>query len=268
MFHIICLVKFIPDIQNFEYDYDRNVLVRENTRLIINPDDACALALALKMKEHVEDVRVQVLSMGPQGVISQLRDLLRIGVDEAVLLSDKSFAGSDTIVTTNILCRFLEKSPYDLILSGSHTLDGDTAHVPSQTAEYLGLPQMSGITALDVEQCSKWAVLCEVDDDDFLSRYKISLPALLGVAYNAKLKLPFVRFDDLEKHVDDRIRILCAEDLGLEEGQLGLTGSPTKVVKTHTKEHSPRKQVVVKADEEGAEYVYQFLLSKGFIDNE
>jgi electron transfer flavoprotein beta subunit len=93
---IICLVKFIPDVDNFTYDYEKNVMVRENVKLILNPEDSCALALALKIKEKNLETFIEIVSMAPQSTIPLIEDLLRINVDKATLISDKFYVGSDT----------------------------------------------------------------------------------------------------------------------------------------------------------------------------
>lgn len=124
---IICLIKFIPDVDNFTYDYEKNVLVRENVKLILNPEDACALAFALRIKEKNHETFVEIVSMAPQSTIPLIEDLLRLNVDKATLISDKLYVGSDTYVTSKIIAKYLRKEEYDFILTGSHSLDGDTA---------------------------------------------------------------------------------------------------------------------------------------------
>ncbi|MCJ7691096.1 MAG: electron transfer flavoprotein subunit beta/FixA family protein, partial [Clostridiaceae bacterium] len=96
---IICLVKFIPDVDNFTYDYEKDVLVRENVKLILNPEDGCALAFALRIKEKSPGTFVEIVSMAPQSTIPLIEDLLRLNVDKATLIADKFYVGSDTYVT-------------------------------------------------------------------------------------------------------------------------------------------------------------------------
>nr|MBK5236951.1 electron transfer flavoprotein subunit beta/FixA family protein [Clostridium sp.] len=142
---IICLVKFVPDVDNFTYDYEKNVLVRENMKLILNPEDGCALAFALRIKGKNTEAFVEIVSMGPQSTIPLIEDLLRINADKATLISDKLYVGSDTYVTSKIIAKYLRDKEYDFILTGSHSLDGDTAHIPAQLAEILQISQLSNI---------------------------------------------------------------------------------------------------------------------------
>lgn len=266
MLHIVCLVKFVPDLNDFKYDYERNVLVRENVSLELNPDDAHALALALKWKKQWTNTHVRVVSMGPSGVLEQLRDLLRRGVDEATLLSDSVFAGSDSYVTSKILSAYLTTITADLVLTGTRALDGDTSHVPSQVAECLCLPQMMGVLDMDWPECTKEQVIFHTQhDDETLCKYRVQLPALLGISFESKAKLPFVKFRDLEKEVDDRIIQVSNKELKMPREQLGLMGSPTRVVRSQARIFEKKEQIVVKVDPEGIDYVYQFLKAKEWL---
>lgn len=265
MFNIVCLVKFVPDLKDFQYDYERNVLVRENSRLIINPDDVCALAFALKCKELWRNVHVRVVSMGPKSIIKQIRDLLRRNIDEATLLTDFVFSGSDSYVTSNILAYYLTAIPCSILLTGTSALDGGTSHVPSQVAELLHLPQMVGVTGISFSESDERYIVFEVLHDDVCEKYSIRLPALLGISSESKAKLPFVSFQDLEKDVDDRITILSNHEMQIPIQKVGLNGSPTRVVKTHASKPNKKEQVVVHSDQRGVEFVYQYLREKGLL---
>ena len=265
MFKIVCLVKFTPDIQNFVYDYEKNILVRENVDLVLNPDDARSLAFALKMKEKFPETHIRLVTMGPESVKDLVRDLLRRGIDEATILSDKLYAGSDTFVTSSVLGGYLGGINYDLILTGTHTLDGDTAHVPSQVADILELEQMTGITGFNLSECSPKQISFNIVSENRTYKYKISLPSLLGVSDECKIKLPFVRYDDLEKDVDHQITVLSNEDINISPDKLGLKGSPTRVTETHTRKLEKKEQVVVSVDKEGIEVVYNYLKEMGVI---
>ncbi len=105
---LVCLVKFVPDVDSFQYDYERNVLIREKVRLLLNPDDACAVAFALKVKARRPDTVIEVVTMAPTSVKPHMEDLLRLGVDRGTILSDPAFAGSDTYATSKVLARHLE----------------------------------------------------------------------------------------------------------------------------------------------------------------
>lgn len=262
---IVCLVKFIPDVDNFSYDYERNVLVRENVKLILNPDDACALAFALGVKGKKQDTHVEIVTMAPVSVLPLVEDLLRRNADRATILSDRLFAGSDTYATSKIIARYLENVGYDVILTGTHSLDGDTSHVPSQVAELLKLEQLSNIVKVYEESLLRETVIVEADTDKTLSKYEMALPCMLSIGKDSKYKLPFVRYKDLELDVSDRISVISNKDLVFTEAEVGLQGSLTKVGRTFARQFQKKEKTVVSNDEEGIETVYRFLKSRGIV---
>lgn len=266
---IICLVKFTPDIENFIYDYEKNVLVRENTRMILNPDDACALAFALKVKEKQPETLVEIVTMGPMSVVPLVADLLRRNADKATVISDKAYVGSDTYITSKILGRYLKTQTYDCILTGTHAIDGDTSHVPSQLGEMLNVSQMSNIVKIDEQSLlatsEKSNVLVDIDGEYEVSTYEIELPAILSVIKESKYKLPYIKYKDIELDVNDRITIITNESLQLLPQDVGIEGSLTKVSRTYVKKMEKVDQLFLKNDEAGIEAVYTFLKTKGFI---
>ncbi len=262
---IVCLVKFIPDVDNFIYDYELNVLVRENVHLVINPDDACALAYALKLKEKNPEITVETVTMGPLSVKEYIRDLLRRNVDKATLISDKMFVGSDTYATSRILGKYLQSTEFDLIMSGSHTLDGDTAHVPVQIAEMMNLAQMSGIKKFFEDESTESALVFETERENTVMKFEAKLPAVLSTSKDSGYKLPYVKYADLNLYVDDRITLITNDDLGFDQTEVGLKGSLTKVAKTYTKQQNRKESIFVTVDEQGIETVYGFLKDKGLV---
>lgn len=262
---IICLVKFVPDIDNFIYDHERNVLVRENVRMILNPDDASALAFALKIKEKQPDTFIEAVTMAPQSIIPHLEDLLRLGADRALLISDPLYVGSDTYVTSRILGRYLGGADFDCILTGTGALDGDTSHVPSQIAEILHICQMSGVSDIDEETFSQEGAVITVDEETAFSRYKISLPAVISFQSERKYKLPYIKYTDIHRYVRDRIRVVGNDTLGFDAEEVGIKGSLTKITRTFVQTMEKKNKITVAADEEGVDQVYTFLKEKGFI---
>jgi Electron transfer flavoprotein, beta subunit len=262
---IICLIKFVPDVNNFLYDYEKNVLVRENVDLILNPDDSCALAFALKLKKSKADVTVEVVTMAPMSIRGRLKDMIKIGVDRAVLISDKQYQGSDTYATSLIIGEYLKEQTYDLLLAGTHSLDGDTAHVPAQLAELLDLEYMSYVTGISQEGLEEGRIRFTTDYDQMISEFEAKLPMLLSISKESRYKLPFVRYKDLELEVDNQIFVLSNQDLQLCASEIGLQGALTKVEKTYRPEYKKKKNIVVQNDEIGIETVYQFLKEKGFL---
>ena len=262
---IICLVKFVPDVENYIYDYEKNVLIRENVRMVLNPDDASAVSYALKIKDKHPETFIEIVTMAPQGVIPYLEDLLRLNVDKATLISDKMYIGSDSYITSKILGRYLSGVAYDCILTGTHALDGDTSHVPAQIAEILNICQMSNVVKIEEESFGCDSAVIEVDAEKVFARYKITMPAVLSLQKESKYKLPFVKYKDLELFVKDRIQIIGNEMLGFEAHEVGIKGSLTQVSSTFIKKMDKKDKLVVKNDEEGINTVFSFLKSKGFV---
>jgi electron transfer flavoprotein beta subunit len=263
--NIICLVKFVPDVDNFVYDYDRNVLVRENVKMILNPDDAAALAFALKIKDKYPETFIEVVSMAPKSIIGQLEDLLRRNVDKATLISDKAFVGSDTYITSKILAKYLKTKTFDCILTGTHALDGDTSHVPAQLGELLSLAQLSNVIKIDENNFLKNAAIVDVDWERVISTYRVNLPAILSVQKESKYKLPHIKFKNLHLDVSANIDIVSNAELDFDVKEVGIDGSLTKVSRTYPKKMEKKERVIVENNEEGIEVVYQFLKSKGYI---
>lgn len=262
---LVCLVKLVADVDNFKYDYENNVLIRENVRLLLNPDDVCAVALALRVKATQPDTLIEVVTMGPMSVRPYLEDLIRLGVDQVTLLSDKVFVGSDTLVTSQIIGRYLETLSFDCILTGTHAIDGDTSHVPSQIAQSLAINQMSSIVKVDEEKFTSDSVEFDVDTEVSVATYKMQLPAVLSLTRESKYKLPYIKRQEMSMDVGHRFKILTNNDLGFIPMEVGLKGSPTKVVKTYTKEFNNKGATFVKVNAAGIDIVYKFLKDKGYV---
>ena len=146
---VVCL-KQVPDTTEVKIDPKTGTLIREGVPSIINPDDKNALEEALVIKEN-EGAKVTVISMGPPQAESALREALAMGADEAILITDRAFAGADTLATSNALAGALRKLDYDIVLAGRQAIDGDTAQVGPEIAEHLGIPQVTYVEKVNVE---------------------------------------------------------------------------------------------------------------------
>ena len=263
--NIICVVKFVPDVDSFAYDYENNTLIRENIRMILNPDDACALACALKVKAGQADCSIEVVTMGPESVRPHMEDLLRLDTDRGTMISDPAYRGSDTYVTSKILARYLSTRQFDAILTGSHALDGDTSHVPAQIGEELGLEQMSGITMVDPEGFDEGRAVFEVEYERSVVTWEMAMPGILSLDRESSYKLPYVKYADFQKDVSDKLRFIDNQELGFAPGEIGSEGSLTQVARTYTQSFDTRDRNLVQNDAAGIEEVFNFLLEKGFL---
>ncbi|SDQ15609.1 electron transfer flavoprotein subunit beta/FixA family protein [Pseudovibrio sp. Tun.PSC04-5.I4] len=262
---LICVVKFVPDVDGFEYDHEKHVLIRESSRLKINPDDECAIGFALKMKKKHPDMFIEVLTMGPKSITPLLEDILRVGVDRGTIISDKLYAGSDTWVTSRILGRYLASADYDCILTGSHAADGDTSHVPPQIAELLGHSQLSCITRVDEDAFGTSSALVEVEDDKSLTSYELDMPAVLSFTRKSGYRLPFARYKNRDNDVSQKLICLSNEDLGFSKTEVGLKGSQTKVARAYTRKFESGPRLELLNDKNGIDTVFNFLKEKRFI---
>lgn len=262
---IICLIKIVPNVDNFKYDHQHNTLIRDRVKMILNPDDVCALAFALKMKAKDPTCFIEVVTMAPMSVTPHLEDLLRLHVDKGTIISDKVFGGSDTYVTSTILSRYLETADYDCILSGTYAIDGDTSHVPAQIGEILDLNQMSGIIRIDEESFCEEKAVFDVESETCISTYETPLPAILSLQKESKYKLPYVKYEDLIKDVKNQLNIVSNHGLAFDVNEVGIKGSLTKVNRTYVKAYDKREKVIVHNDDEGIQVVYSFLKDNGYV---
>jgi electron transfer flavoprotein beta subunit len=262
---IVCLLKLVPDVDQLRYDHERNILIRENVRLMINPEDATAVATALGLKRGFPDTHIEAVSMAPRGAMPHLEDLVRRGVDQAALITDPRHAGSDTWATSRVLAQYLRTRDFDCVFCGTHTLDGGTGQVPSQIAETLGLPVMVGISTLVEFIAQEGQAVVDVDGETAMMRFAVDLPAVLGFQYNPDRKLPYIRYEDMDRDVSRQITVLGNDKLGMDEAELGLKGSLTQVRGLQADALEAKHPLLMHADQDGIDKVYHWLEQKGFL---
>ena len=237
--NIIVCIKQVPDTQELQkvrVDPQTNTLIREGVPGIINPFDENAIEEALRLKEK-KGGKVTVLSMGPSQAEESLRKALAMGVDEAVLLSDRLFAGSDTLATSYTLAMAIKKiGEFDLILLGKQAIDGDTAQVGPGLAEWLSLPQITYARKIEVKENK---IRVERVLEDAFEVVESQLPVVVTVTKDInEPRYPSLR--GLLRAKAEKIPIWIAEDLTLDKRKIGLEGSPTQVVKVFIPQ-PPRK---------------------------
>jgi len=226
---IVVLVKEVPDTTEVTIDRETNTLVREGVPSIVNPFDMYAIEEALRVREQLDDgTSVTVLSMGPPQVEGSLREALALGADEAVLLSDRAFAGSDTWSTSYTLAAGIRKlGDVDIVLCGKQAIDGDTAQVGPGVAQFLGIPQVTFVRSLAVADGRARAERMVEGGTDVLD---VPLPALFTVVKEInEPRLPSLKGKMRAKKAE--ITTWGVEDLDVDPAELGLDGSPTRVVR-------------------------------------
>ncbi|WP_405321571.1 electron transfer flavoprotein subunit beta [Frisingicoccus sp.] len=240
---IVVCAKQVPDTTEVKLDPKTGTLIRDGVPSIINPDDKAGIEAALQLKEAVPGSTVTVLSMGPAQADVALREALAMGCDDAILVSDRAFGGADTWATSSTIAAALKKIDYDVIITGRQAIDGDTAQVGPQIAEHLGLPQVS------------YAENIEVDGEylkvqrQFEDRYhiiKVKMPCVITAL--AELAQPrYMTVSGIVDAYDSKeVKVWGLADLKdtIDEANIGLAGSPTRVKQSFTKPVKPAGTVL------------------------
>jgi electron transfer flavoprotein alpha/beta subunit len=230
--HIIVCLKQVPDTEKVKINPETNTLVRDGVENIMNPYDEEALETALLLKDNC-GATVTVVSMGPDQAKDMLKQALALGADEAVLLSDRAVAGSDTLATSVALKGLVDSlGAYDLILCGRLAVDGSTAQVGPELAEHLGIPQITGALKVTFAD-GKFTVVRENDTSSEV--LEVAGPALITMT-RAEKELRFASIKGKMKARKAQIPVKSAADLKIDPVTVGLAASPTQVLKIFTPE--------------------------------
>lgn len=256
---IVCL-KQVPDTTEVRIDPKTGTLIREGVPSIINPDDKNALEEALKLKDEY-GAHVTVISMGPPQAEKALREALAMGADEVILVTDRAFAGADTLATSRAIAAAIEKLPYDIVFAGRQAIDGDTAQVGPEIAEHLNIPQITYVEEVKVE--GKELKVRKALEDGY-EILRVNTPVLLTAI--KELNQPrYMNVKYIFKAFDKEVKLWSADNIDIDKSLLGLAGSPTKVRKSATKEAKGKGEIVNLPAKEAAAYVVQKLKEKHYI---
>jgi electron transfer flavoprotein beta subunit len=250
---ILVLVKQVPDTRNVGKDAmkEDGTVNRAALPAIVNPDDMCALEMALEAKESLENAEVYVLTMGPPRAAEIIRESIYRGADKGFLLTDRKFAGSDTLATSYAISQAVKCLQPNLIFCGVQAIDGDTAQVGPQTAEKLALPQIT--YAEKLVNIDSGQIVLKRRLARGVETVKAALPVLVTVhgsapacrARNAKRVMQYKHAKtntEMQEETNkykalqtERPYLLIdewnADHVKADENMLGLSGSPTKVKK-------------------------------------
>ncbi len=254
--NIIVCIKQVPDTTDIKINPENNTLIREGVESIINPFDMYALEEALRIKE-AHGGTVTVLSMGPPQVEGALREALAIGVDNAILISDKKFAGADTLATSYTLSAAIRKlGDYDIILFGKQAIDGDTAQVGPGVARQLDIPQIAFVKEIDSIEDGK--IIAHRMMEDGFDVVESQFPIVLTVVKDInEPRLPSLRTKMKAKKAE--IPVWTFDDLNLDEAKVGLNGSPTSVEKIFTPTLEKKTMMLDGEPEETAKKLADYL---------
>lgn len=229
--NIIVCIKQVPNTTEVRINPETNTLIRQGVECIINPFDMYAIEEGLRLKEK-HSGKVTVVSMGPPQAEAALREALSLGSDEAILLSDRYFAGSDTWATSYVLARAITKiANFDIIICGKQASDGDTAQVGPGISTHLDLPQVTYVKK--IEEVKDKTMRVERMTEEGFEIIETPIPCVLTVV--KEINEP--RLPSLKGKMRARKKEITkwnAEDLNCDFDKIGLDGSPTRVVKIFT----------------------------------
>lgn len=237
--NIVVCVKAVPSTTEVRMDPVTNTIVRDGRQSVVNPFDSSALEVAVRAKESLGG-EVCCVSMGIPDTVRLLRDCLSRGADRAILLSDRAFAGADTLATSHSLwcaIRRLQESdwPVDLVVCGKMAVDGDTAQIGPEIAAVMGVPCVTDV--LEVVELTEKAARLRRAVDGGQAVVEVALPAVITVSKDiVNPRMPSiggVRFGQTGP-----VEVLNAAAAGADPKRIGLSGSPTQVVRSFTPERS------------------------------
>jgi electron transfer flavoprotein beta subunit len=228
---IIVPIKQVPNTNDVKIDPKTGTLIREGVDSVVNPEDLNAVEAALELRDRLGG-EVIAVSMGPPQAEDALKEVLAMGVDEGYLLTDRALAGADTLATAYSLSRAVAKlGNFDLVICGRQAIDGDTAQVGPQLAEFLKIPQITYVCGLEIDGEH---VVAERHLEDSFETVKAKMPALLTVMREINRPryptMSGIRLAFREKSVQK----WAAKDFDAEPWRIGFDGSPTWVKTTFT----------------------------------
>jgi len=287
-FRIIVLAKQVPDTRNVGKDAMKadGTVNRAALPAIFNPDDLNALEMALKIKDQMVDAEVIIVTMGPSRAAEIIREALYRGADRGYLVTDRKFAGSDTLATSYTLSLAIRKlEPFHLLITGRQAIDGDTAQVGPQTAEKLGIPQITYVEELisiDLQQ-----VVVKRRLEQGVETVKSPLPVCITVhgsapacrPRNAKLLMKFKHartYTELQEETRDYTQLrfekpyldieeLSGDALEADEEKIGLAGSPTKVKKIENVVFKHKESKILNNSDQDIEWLVRQLIQNHII---
>jgi electron transfer flavoprotein beta subunit len=262
--NIAVCVKQVPVSNNVSVDPITHSLVRDSAENMLNPADANALEEAIALREE-HGGRVVAFTMGPPSAEKSLRAAFAMGADDAVLITDRAFAGADTVATARVLAESVKRrGAFDLIMTGSESSDGATGQVGPMLAEYLALPHLTEVRHIELAETGRLRVLKKFKNG-FL-RAEVRLPALLTVSYGCnEPRLPtFLSQINANKK---SVPAYTNKELDLPPGMTGLAGSPTEVIDTFSPERRKRAEFLSGTPEEIAGKILALIEKKRGTEN-
>ena len=258
---IVVCIKQVPDTTEIRLDPVTGTLIRDGVPSIMNPDDKAGLEMALELKDQY-GAHVTVITMGPPQADDILREAFAMGADRAIHLSDRKFAGADTLATSNAIAGALRMLDFDLVITGRQAIDGDTAQVGPQIAEHLGLPQVTYLEGIKYEGGNRLVVKKWTEEGYQL--LEVETPCVVTVLPSAN-QPRYMSVRGIVEAYDKQVEVWGFDNISVEESKLGLAGSPTRVFKSFTKGAKSAGKVFELEPAEAADLIVEKLQEKFII---
>jgi electron transfer flavoprotein beta subunit len=230
---LIACIKQVPDTTEVKVDPNTHTLIREGIPSILNPYDHFAVEECVRIKEETDNGSVTVITMGPPQARSALMRCLALGADEAILISDKKFAGSDTWATAYTLSLAIKKlGKFDLVFCGQQAIDGDTAQVGPELAQQLGIPQITYVEKIEIDDKHKFTVHKQTEDG--YNILNANVPLLFTLLPPTSFQPEHPPMSSILKAKKKPFHVWDAKTLEGDSSRFGLDGSFTQVIKTYT----------------------------------
>jgi len=266
---VVTCVKQVPDTTQVKIDPVTGTLIREGVPFIMNPFDAHALEESLKLKDKF-GLRVVVISMGPPNTEVTLKKALALGADEAILLSDRVFGGADTLATSMVLAETIkwlaQREEVALVLCGRQTIDGDTAQVGPGIATRLGYSQLTLVDHIENVDLAAKKVRVRRKLEGWHEVVEAPLPAMIAVV--REINRP--RYPTVPRRLEAEAATILLWDnkaMKLDEGAIGLRGSPTQVRRIFSPERAKGEILGdgTKEPEKAVQLLIDKLMEKGLL---
>mgnify|MGYP005619604833 CR=1 FL=1 len=250
---IVCM-KQVPMVTELPWDAQTGTLKRELAEGMMNPACRHALEAALQIKQE-HSGHITAITMGPPMAEEILHEAIALGADRCLLISDRTMAGADTLVTSFVLARAIEIfcPDFDLVLAGCHTTDSETAQVGPQLSEELNIP---GIANVDTLHLKNRRLRIQREADNFLETLEMDLPGLITVSTLNHIPR-YTALAGLQDAFDEpNILAVGARDLGIDEDSLGLSGSPTRILDVFSPRSEKKSTVLTGAPKRIVEHLF------------
>lgn len=265
--HIVVCIKQVPDSAQIRVHPVTNTIMRQGVPAIVNPYDLFSLEEALRVKDQVGG-RVTVLTMGPPQAEAALRKCISFGADDAILVTDRAFAGADTLATSFALAAAIEQiardQAVDMVFAGKQTIDGDTAQVGPGIAKRLDLQLLTYVSKIESLEPVAREIVIHRRAEGGVQVLKTKLPCLITMLEGTN-EMRFATMDNMFRAARHPIRIWDRAAAGIEDvSKIGLKGSPTVVSKVFAPKPNARRAEIIEAEGDEARDLAATLVGKLF----